>query len=599
MTGTPLIRPGDGAGRLLVRLLAPRARPLVVAALWSAVEAAPNLLSGLLIANAVDRGFLPGDAGTGFAWLAVLGAAMLLQAAATRLMFPALAAVAEPLRDDLVTAVVTATVNRAVALAEPPDTAAITRLTEQVEMVRNLVSALLRSARALGISLVAAFTGLVLLSPSLAAAVAVPVALSLIVFVLLLRILVTRQRALILTGERLTSESTPILAGLRDVAACGAQREARVTVRAAIDAQAAAGVALAWAGTTRRLIVTLGAHVPLLVLILAARPLIEGGHLSAGEVVGAVAYLATGLDPALRSLVGTVSGWAVPLAVTLRRIAETLAPPAVTPPPTPPRVAAVPAGHRIRLERVTFAYAPGAAPVVRDLDLEVEEGEHLALVGPSGIGKSTLSMLLTGLRVPTRGQVLLGGVPIGAVPPTTLRSAVALVPQEAYVFSGTVAENLAYLCPGDAEAARERIGEAVSAVGAERLVSRLGGLSALIEQPSWLSAGERQLLALARAHASPARVVVLDEATCHLDPAAEHRAETAFAARPGTLIVIAHRMSSAVRAQRVVLMDGSQVLAGSHRELVSRSPLYANLVGHWTGGDPSMPAATPYRPLPR
>ncbi|MFD0891347.1 hypothetical protein ACFQ08_42935, partial [Streptosporangium algeriense] len=89
--------------------------------------------------------------------------------------------------------------------------------------------------------------------------------------------------------------------------------------------------------------------------------------------------------------------------------------------------------------------------------------------------------------------------------------------------------------------------------------------------------------------------LVLDEATCHLDPATEHRAEAAFTGRPGTLIVIAHRMSSAVRARRVVLMDGTRVLTGSHHELVRESPLYADLVGHWAGGDPS----APHHALPR
>ncbi|MEU1734696.1 ATP-binding cassette domain-containing protein [Streptosporangium sp. NPDC020145] len=589
---------GDGGLRLLVSLLRPRPRPLAVAALWSVVEALPTLLSGLLIATAVDRGFLAGSPGTGLAWLGLLGLTMLVQAAAVRMMFPALAAVVEPLRDDLVTAVVTAAVTRAAKSARPPDAAAVTRLTEQVETVRNLVSALLRSTRALGVSLVAALGGLLLLSPLLAAVAAVPVTVALVVFVRLLRVLVARQRALILADEELTGQATPILAGLRDVAACGARRQAYATVRAAVDTQVAATHALAWAGLSRRLVVALGAHLPLLALLLAARPLIGDGHLSAGEVVGAATYLATGLDPALRALTGVVGGWGVTLAVTLRRLGETIAPPPgpSVPAPVPPSpygtapaaVADVePVGHGLRLENVGFTYAPEATPVVRHLDLTIAEGEHLAVVGPSGIGKSTLSMLLTGISRPTEGRVLLGGLPIEAVPEHRLRSLMALVPQEAYVFTGTVAENLAYLRPEGTRVAGERLEAAAEAVGAGALVERLGGLRATIEEPAALSAGERQLIALARVHASPARIVVLDEATCHLDPAAEQRAEAAFAAREGTLIVIAHRMSSAGRAGRVLLMDGTAALTGSHRELAARSPLYADLVGHWHGGDPS------------
>ncbi|MDP9865137.1 MULTISPECIES: ATP-binding cassette domain-containing protein [Streptosporangium] len=638
-TGAPAADRSVAAGlRLLSALLRRRRRPLAAAMAWSFVEAGPAWLSGLFVAAAVDRGFLAGDPGAGLAWLALLGAAMLLRAVATRLMFPHLAAVVEPLRDDLVTAVVTATVTRAAHGGGPPDTAAVSRLTEQVETVRNLVSALLRSSRSLGVSLLAVLGGLLLLSPVAAAVVAVPVLVALAVFARTLRVLVVRQRELVLAGEALTAQATPILAGLRDIAACGAQSQAYATVETAVTAHATATRALAWAGLGRRLVVTLGAHVPLLGLLVAARPLTENGGLSAGEVVGAMTYLATGLDPALRSLTGTVGGWGVALAVTLRRIAETVtvhavpappdgtaSPPGTVPPgdtalsdgtaspdsaspdsaappdgTVPPSGTALsgdtalsdgtasPDGYGLRAERLSFAYAPQATPVVRDLDLTVAEGEHLAVVGPSGIGKSTLSMLFTGLSRPTGGEIRLGGVPLRTIAGHELRAMVALVPQEAYVFTGTVRENLAYLCPAGTADARLR--GAAEAVGAGALVERLGGLDAVIDGPSTLSAGERQLIALARAYASPARLVVLDEATCHLDPAAEAAAETAFAARHGTLIVIAHRISSARRAQRVLLMDGATVLTGSHHDLAARSPLYAVMVGLWQHdhGAPSM-----------
>ncbi|WP_214409106.1 ATP-binding cassette domain-containing protein [Sphaerisporangium fuscum] len=575
-TGGP--RPVAGGFGLLLSLLRPLRRPLAIALVWALVEAAPTLLSGLLVAAAVDGGFLAGRPGTGLAWLGVLGAAMLLKAAATRLMFPYLAAVVEPLRDGLVRAVVTATVTRAVRGTEPPDTAAVTRLSEQVEMLRNLVSGLLRGTRALGISLVAALAGVLALSPPVAAVVAVPVAVALVMFARLMRVLMDRQRALILADETLTAAATPILAGLRDVKACGAEEQAYATVRAAVDRQAAATRALARTGLWRRLCVAVGAYLPLLGLLVAARPLVEGGRLSAGEVVGAATYLVTGLEPALRSLVGTMGSWGVALVVGLNRIAESIAVPEGAAPASPSH-AASPAGHELRAERLTFAYAPGATPVVRDLDLMIPEGEHLAVVGPSGIGKSTLSTLLTGLCEPTGGRVTFGGLPFAAVPEDVRRNLVALVPQEAYVFAGTVAENLAYLCPAGTSDARLRA--AARAVGADELVERLGGLHAVIEEPAALSAGERQLIALARTHASPARVVVLDEATCHLDPAAESTAETAFARRGGTLIVIAHRISSAARARRVLVLDGETALLGTHRDLPARSPLYADLVGHW------------------
>jgi ATP-binding cassette subfamily C protein len=111
----------------------------------------------------------------------------------------------------------------------------------------------------------------------------------------------------------------------------------------------------------------------------------------------------------------------------------------------------------------------------------------------------------------------------------------------------------------------------------------LGGYDAELD-PATLSAGERQLVTLVRAYVSPAWLVILDEASCHLDPSTEALVEEAFARRPGTFIVIAHRISSAIRAQRILVLDGTQVLHGSHADLLQRSGLYRDLVGHWQFG---------------
>jgi ATP-binding cassette subfamily C protein len=223
-----------------------------------------------------------------------------------------------------------------------------------------------------------------------------------------------------------------------------------------------------------------------------------------------------------------------------------------------------------------------AEPVIVELDLAIAEGEHLAVVGPSGAGKSTLAGIVAGLLAPQRGDVRLGGVPVGALDPAAAARHRALIPQEAYVFAGTLRENLAYLRPDAADAT---IDDAVARLGARALVERLGGLDAELE-PQKLSAGERQLLTLVRAYVSPAPLVILDEATCHLDPAAEAVVERAFAGRAGSLVVIAHRISSALRAQRILLLDGGQAVLGSHAELLARSPLYRDLVGHWEGSRP-------------
>jgi len=249
-------------------------------------------------------------------------------------------------------------------------------------------------------------------------------------------------------------------------------------------------------------------------------------------------------------------------------------------------------GHhnQLRLRDVTFGYSQRAEPILAHLDLDVPDGDHLAIVGPSGIGKSTLAGLMTGMLAPLRGHVLLGGADVCALDLAALARRRVLIPQEAYVFAGTLGENLTYLNPAAGTGALDR---AADAVGLSPLVARLGGYRADVRGAA-LSAGERQLIALTRAYLSPARIAVLDEATCHLDPAAEARAEEAFAERPGTMVVIAHRVSSARRATRILLLNGTRAQASDHASLLESSPLYADLVGHWEAGS-GRPAHHPPR----
>ncbi|PJN35028.1 ABC transporter ATP-binding protein [Streptomyces sp. CB02613] len=567
----------------------------VAVAGWSLLEAVPALASGLLVAAALDRGFLAGRPAEGFLWIGLLGAAMVFRALMTRTLTPWLGRLVEPLRDELVTAVAAGAVHRAAAGARDTAGAGVARLTVQVETVRALVSALLRSARQLGVSLLMAFVGLAALSAPVAAATLPPVLLTLLLCVPRLRVLARRQRRQLRAEEALTAAAGETFDGIRDVVACGARDRVADDLSARITDHRDAVRAVAGTASANTLLVSLGSHLPLLVLLLAAPRLLDRGALSVGELLGATSYLISGVAPALRSLVAVLGSWGVQLATVLGRLSRSTDParrvPARTPGPDiparheparapgPDASARPPRSPDLSLVDVGYAYGPGAAPVIDGLSLDLPAGSHLTVVGPSGAGKSTLTTLLAGLAAPDDGRLTLGGVPVTEVDRAWLHREVTLIPQEAYVFTGTVRDNLRYLNPRARDA---DLLASAEAVGARALVDRLGGLDTPVglDGPP-LSSGERQLVALARAHVSPASVVLLDEACCHLDPAAEERAERAFAARGTTLVVVAHRISSALRAPRVLVLDGERTAIGTHAQLLGESPLYADLVGHW------------------
>lgn len=598
-------------------------RDLAWLAAWSAAEALPALVFGRTVAGAIDA-FRAGASVAGLAWLGVLLAAALAGAAGSRQAFVRLAAIVEPLRDGLVTAVVTAALGRPAGDARSPGTGAVARITHQAEIVRDSFAGLVTTVRTSAFTAGAAILGLLTLAPAVAPLVIGPLVVSLALFGWLMRALARRQRAYVISEEAVTTAVSSAASSLRDIMACGAEGRVSAEVGDEVAGQARAGRALAGVTAVRSLVLAVGCWLPVLLVIAAAPWLLRHG-LSVGDVIGALAYLVGGLQLAMNTLVQGVGSSGIRMAVTMEQmLTGTAGPGTGTPgtgtpgsgtpgsgtpgsggrlpgiPGTRPAVpgwplpgaaasrpavpgggqagpSRLPAGSAVRLRNLTFAYGLHADPVIRDLCLDIPDGDHLAVVGPSGIGKSTLAGLVTGMLRPNRGRVLLGGVPVRELAPEVLARRRVLIPQEAYVFTGTVRDNLTYLNPGASTADLEA---AVAAVGAAELVGRAGGYGAGLD-PGPLSDGERQLIALARAYLAPAGLVVLDEATCHLDPAAEARAEEAFARRPGTLIVIAHRATSALRARRILVLDGASAQVGDHWSLLTESALYADLIGHW------------------
>jgi ATP-binding cassette subfamily B protein len=237
----------------------------------------------------------------------------------------------------------------------------------------------------------------------------------------------------------------------------------------------------------------------------------------------------------------------------------------------------------IRFEGVSFGYLPGQS-VLHDVTLTVTPGESVAFVGETGAGKSTIAKLITRFYDPVSGRVLIDGHDLRDVTLDSLRRQLGVVPQEPFLFAGSLRDNIAFARP---DASDDEVWEAVDAVGLREVVERMpDGLATVVhERGQSLSSGERQLIALARAfHARP-RVLVLDEATSNLDLLSETKVEAALDVllQGRTAVLIAHRLSTAMKADRIVVVDAGRIVeSGSHAQLVARGGRYAEMYETWS-----------------
>ena len=237
----------------------------------------------------------------------------------------------------------------------------------------------------------------------------------------------------------------------------------------------------------------------------------------------------------------------------------------------------------VSLHDVSFGYDP-AKPVLHHVDLDIAAGETISLVGPTGAGKSTIAKLVTRFYDPGEGAVTIDGHDLRDITIDSLRRQLGVVPQEPFLFAGTMRDNIAFARP---DATDDEVMDAVRRVGLTELIERLpeGVDTPVHERGVSLSSGERQLIALARAFLASPRVLVLDEATSNLDLKSETQVEAGLDAvlEGRTAIIVAHRLSTAMRADRIAVVDDGQILElGSHDELLARpGGRYAEMFEAW------------------
>ncbi len=325
------------------------------------------------------------------------------------------------------------------------------------------------------------------------------------------------------------------------------------------------------------------------VVVLGAGSVLEQrGAVTTGVVIAFLLYLNQFFSP-LQQLSQVLDTWQQASASVVK-IEEFLATPSTTPPPAAP-IAPGRLRGEVRLREVHFRYeaagsagsveAPGSVGPIEEalagVDLHIAAGETVALVGETGAGKSTIVKLLARFYDPTGGQVTVDDIDLRDIDLGAFRRQLGVVPQEAFLFTGTVRDNIAY---GRPEASPAQVEAAARAVGAHEFVASLpeGYLTPVSERGRSLSSGQRQLIALARARLVDPSILLLDEATSQLDLASEARVQRAMAAASAgrTTVVVAHRLPTARRADRIVVIGAGRIIEqGRHDDLVAADGTYA------------------------
>jgi ATP-binding cassette subfamily B protein len=457
----------------------------------------------------------------------------------------------------------------------------VSRLTSDVQSLTEFIREALIEVVGSGLQIVLTVLVLVILSPTLA-----------LVSLVALPILVASSwtfhhsagRVYHAIRDRVADTLTVLQEGLAGVRIVQAFRRERRTLEAynpRSQAQVRAWRSASFVNIRLFTMIPLAQTCALIAVLLVAASMYRHGSISTGTIAAFVLYLVQLFDPIAR-----FSEWLGEFRqglAALGKIVGLLR----TPNSIVDRGGAIelPGRGALALHGVTFGYE-GERPVVHDVTLEIDAGEHVALVGATGAGKSTLAKLLTRQYDPQWGEITFGGVDLRQATLDSLHRRIVMLPQEGHLFSGTIADNVRLT---DRSVSDEQVVRALDRIGArEQFESLPDGLQTDVQTRGLrLSAGERQLVGIARVALADPAVIVLDEATSSLDPATEAAVERALAAVAAgrTVVTIAHRLSTAERADRVVVMEhGRAVEVASHDELVEQGERYAALWASWQAG---------------
>jgi len=565
--------------RRLARMLQPHRRAIVLAVLVLAVQTACILAGPLLVRRGIDKGIKAGDAGvlnqTALFYVGVALVALVLG----RVSIMMVARVGESFLRELRVGVFRHLTTLGLDFYEREKTGKlVSRMTADVDAMQELVQMGLTGLVQNVLLFTGALIAILLLSWQLALCILV------LVPPLVLGTRWFRRRANVAyleVRERIGHNLATLqegLAGVRVVQAYG--QEAAFSDRFEETNEALHDANRVTSRITVRYFVFveyLGV-VGVAVIIGMGGWFTDMGIITVGTVAAFVLYLNNLFEPVqqLGQLYNTVQSAGAALG-KLFDLLDTV--PSID---EPAEAVELPELGAITVDHVSFGY--GTELVLRDVTMEIGVGERLALVGPTGAGKSTLAKLVARFYDPREGTVAFGGVDLRDASLESLRRRIVVVPQEGYLFHGTIRDNVRI---GRPEATDADVEDALADLGIlERFKALPDGLDTEVrERGSRLSAGERQLVSLARAALADPAVLILDEATSNLDPGTERAVELALEQLTDdrTVIVVAHRLSTAARADRVAVVDaGRLVELGTHEELVSREGRYATLFASWS-----------------